>query len=96
MDLQHSSYETSVYLIITAVTVLLFSLGHYYIEVRYHFTFRIEGFSYMIYWTKSALLGESDTQFIYYKGKEHVYQGSRCFVVLIKLFSFSEMNCINM
>jgi hypothetical protein len=34
MDLQHSSFETSVYLIITAVTVLLFSLGHYYIEQR--------------------------------------------------------------
>jgi len=48
MDFQHLSYETSMYLIITAVTVLLFSLGHYYIEVRYHFTFRIEGFSYVI------------------------------------------------
>jgi hypothetical protein len=47
MDLEHS-YETSVYLIITAVTVLLFSLGHYYIEVRCHFTFRIEGLSYVI------------------------------------------------
>jgi hypothetical protein len=48
MDSQHSSYETSVYLIITAATVLLFSLGHYYIEVSHHFTFRIEGFTYMI------------------------------------------------
>lgn len=34
MDLQRSSYETFVYLIITAATVLLFSLGHYYIEKR--------------------------------------------------------------
>ncbi|XP_069704271.1 transport and Golgi organization protein 1-like isoform X2 [Periplaneta americana] len=34
MDLQRSSYDTFVYLVITAVTVLLFSLGHYYIEKK--------------------------------------------------------------